>query len=243
VIHGFKGFDKDMKCRGFQFEEGKEYETDEAKACESGFHACEYPLDVFGYYAPTDSIFHTVEQSGKIDRHGGDSKVASTKIKIGSTVDIIGMVKASVKFILNRVDLANAPATNTGYQSAATNTGHQSAATNTGYQSAATNTGHRSAATNTGHRSAATNTGDRSAATNTGDWSAATVEGRESIACGFGLQNKAKGSLGCWIVLSEWKAIKGELHIIAVKSAKIDGKTIKADTFYELVNSTFTECE
>ena len=243
VIHGFKGFDKDMKCRGFQFEEGKEYETDRAKACGSGFHACEYPLDVFCYYKPGMSVYHIVEQSGRIDRNDGDSKVASTKIKIGAEIDIVGMVKAGVKFILDKVDFTNTPATNTGDRSAATNTGNRSAATNTGDESAATNTGDQSAATNTGNRSAATNTGYQSAATNTGNRSAATVEGKESIACGLGIKNKAMGKLGCWIVLSEWKKLKDGWHIIDIQSAQIDGKKIKADTFYELVNGKFTECE
>ncbi|MFA5379689.1 MAG: hypothetical protein WC455_28280, partial [Dehalococcoidia bacterium] len=120
------------------------------------------------------------------------------------------------------------------------NTGHQSAATNTGHQSAATNTGHQSAATNTGHRSAATNTGHRSAATNTGHRSAATVGGRESIACGLGYQCKARGSLGCWIVLAERD---DDYKIQVVKAAKVDGKKIKADTFYILQCGKFVEAK
>ena len=133
-------------------------------------------------------------------------------------------------------------ATNTGNQSAATNTGNWSAATNTGDWSAATNTGNWSAATNTGDQSAATNTGDRSAATNTGDWSAATVEGKESIAIATGIEGRAKGALGCYIVLSEWKQDeRGEWHIIDVKSAKVDGENIKANTFYMLKNGEFEE--
>jgi len=129
-------------------------------------------------------------------------------------------------------------ATNTGYQSAATNTGYQSAATNTGYQSAATNTGDQSAATNTGYRSAATNTGDQSAATNTGYRSAATVEGKESIACGLGIKNKAKGALGCWLVLTEWEC---NWHIKHVKTAKVDGEAIKENIWYMLVDGEFKE--
>ena len=133
-------------------------------------------------------------------------------------------------------------ATNTGNRSAATNTGNRSAATNTGDRSAATNTGNRSAATNTGDQSAATNTGYQSAATNTGDQSAASVEGKESVAIAIGYQNKAKGSLGCWLVLSEWvNDENGNYHISSVKSARIDGKKIKADTWYMLTNKKFTE--
>ena len=133
-------------------------------------------------------------------------------------------------------------ATNTGNQSAATNTGDRSAATNTGNQSAATNTGDQSAATNTGNWSAATNTGNWSAATNTGNWSAVSVEGKDSIAIAFGAKSKAKGALGCYIVLAEWtKNDNGERELKTVKCHKVDGETIKPDTWYMLKNGKFTE--
>ena len=99
----YKGFDKDLKCRGFQYEIGKEYETGSAKACESGFHACENPLDVFSYYPPADSRFCEVEQSGEIDKDSDDSKIASTKIKIGAEIGLAGLINAGVKFILEKV--------------------------------------------------------------------------------------------------------------------------------------------
>jgi hypothetical protein len=135
-------------------------------------------------------------------------------------------------------------ATNTGNQSAATNTGDRSAATNTGYQSAATNTGDRSAATNTGYQSAATNTGYQSAATNTGDRSAATVSGKESVAVSLGIEGKAKGALGCWIVLAEWyKDGNYDWHKKEVKTACVDGEIIKVDTFYMLKDGNFVETE
>ena len=135
-------------------------------------------------------------------------------------------------------------ATNTGNRSAATNTGNRSAATNTGDRSAATNTGNWSAATNTGDRSAATNTGNWSAATNTGDWSAASVEGKDSIALAFGIESKAKGALGCYIVLAEWtENDDGERELKTVKCHKVDGKTVKPDTWYTLKNGKFMEVE
>ena len=93
----YKGMDKDMKCRGFQYEVGKEYETDKAVACECGFHACEYPLDVFNYYPPAGSRFFEVEQSGELSKNDDDSKVASTKIKIGAELNIAGLVSKSVR--------------------------------------------------------------------------------------------------------------------------------------------------
>ena len=245
----YKGFDKDLKCRDHQYEVGKSYEEPEAKLCEKGYHACEYPLDVFNYYAPADSRYCEVELDGVDDTTSDDSKKCGTKIAIKAEIGIAGIVKAAVDFTMNKINDSKIN-TNTGYQSAATSTGDQSAATNTGDWSAATNTGNRSAATNTGYQSAATNTGDwsaatntgdRSAATNTGDQSAATVEGKESMAICTGRNGKAKGALGCWIALAEWDD-DGE-HIIDFKSAKVDGDVLKVDVFYVLKDGNFVEAE
>ena len=135
-------------------------------------------------------------------------------------------------------------ATNSGDYSAATNSGDYSAATNTGYRSAATNTGYYSAATNSGDYSAATNLGDYSAATNTGYRSAAIVDGKESFAIATGFYGKAKGKLGCYIAVAEWvQKDNGEFELINFKSHKVDGKTIKPDTFYTLKNGKFVKCE
>ena len=189
----YKGTDKDMKCRGFQFELGKEYVEEEAKLCEKGFHGCEYPLDVFAHYAPADSRFFVADLDGVTEEEAeGDSKRSGTKIKLRAEIGIAGIVKAAVEYIKEKAESSKnqtgnrSAATNTGDQSAATNTGFCSAATNTGNWSAATNTGDRSAATNTGNYSAATNTGFCSAATNTGDYSAATNTGNLSAATNTG---------------------------------------------------------
>ncbi|WP_237713060.1 hypothetical protein [Serratia sp. M24T3] len=174
-VIAYKGFDKNMQCRGFQFEMGKTFEhTGKVEACGSGFHACENPLDVFSYYPPGESVYAEVESSGEIDRDGDDSKIASAKITITAEISIHQMVAKAVEWIWGKIDKTIEQTITKGNWSAATNTGNRSAATNTGDQSAATNTGNRSAATNTGDQSAATNTGYRSAATNTGNRSAAT---------------------------------------------------------------------
>ena len=247
-IKAYKGFNEKMQCtpngQCFQYEVGNEYETDEAKICESGFHACEFPLDVFGYYAPADSRYCEVKLDATKEKED-DSKRTGKKIKIGAEIGLDGIIKAGVKFILEKAESSEkrtghqSAATNTGHQSAATNTGDWSAATNTGARSAATNTGDWSAATNTGDWSAATNTGARSAATNTGDWSAATVTGKESVACSLGIEGKAKGAKGCWLVLAEWK----DGHRIDVKAAPVDGEAVKADTWYSLKNGKLVEVE
>ena len=195
MINGFKGFDKDLKCRGFQFEVGGKYEEEKAKACETGFHFCEFPFDVFGYYNPADSRFCEVVGKGKTDKHDGDSKVACTKLEVGAEIGLPGIISAGVKFILEKAE------------SKENATGDQSAATNTGYQSAA------------------------------------TVEGKESVAIATGYESKARGAVGCWIVLAEWKEIDDEYHIVDIQSIKVDGEKIKPNTFYRLVNGEFVEVE
>ena len=216
---GYKGFDKDLKCRDKQYEVGETYTEDKAELCKCGLHFCEYPLDVFGYYSPAEGRFCKIEADEVADKtESGDSKRVCKKLTVKAELGIPGLIKAGVEYIKEHVDWENAKASNDQDMSAATNTGD------------------RSAATNTGDRSAATNTGYMSAATNTGDRSAASVEGKESVACSLGIEGRAKGALGCWIVLAEWKKDNYEWRRVAVKSFKVDGKRIKADTYYMLRN-------
>ena len=239
TIAGYKGFDEQLQCRGFQYAVGETYETDQhpVRCTKNGFHLCEYPFDVWSYYPPGLSRFCAVTGEGEVDRGEDDSKVAVSKLHIGNEIGLTGLINAGVKLILGRLNWQTQKESNTGDQSAATNTGNGSAATNTGWGSAATNTGVQSAATNTGRGSAATNTGVQSAATNTGNRSAASVEGKESVAVAMGYQSRAKGALGCWLVLAEWNA-KGD-QIVDVQSARVDGQQIQANTWYRLEQGQF----
>ena len=240
-IKAYKGFNKNLQCQPdddkppFQYEVGKEYEESEAELCSCGFHACEFPLDVFGYYPPAESRYCEVELDATEEKEG-DSKRTGKKIKIGAEIGLDGIIKAGVKFILEKAESCEK---GTGDRSAATNTGYRSAATNTGYQSAATNTGYQSAATNTGDQSAATNTGYQSAATNTGNWSAATVFGKESVACSLGEYGKAKGTKGCWLVIAEWE----DGHRKDVRCFYVDGESVKANVFYTLKDGELVEAD
>ena len=164
-IKAYKAFDKDLSCRGFKYEVGKEYEeTGDIKVCEKGFHACPYPLDVFGYYAPAGSRFCEVEQSGKINDSKSD-KVCSSKIRIGAELDIRGLVKAAISYVKERC--TNECNAEPGKPATAGDSGAATA----GYRGAAT-AGDSGAAT-AGYRGAAT-AGDSGAAT-AGDYGAATV--------------------------------------------------------------------
>ncbi|EAT6876052.1 hypothetical protein E3I64_14840 [Salmonella enterica] len=189
----FKGFNKDLKCRGFQFAIGETFHHDgKVEACGSGFHACECPFDVFSYYPPAESRYAETISFGVIDREEiGDTKIASASITIKAELTLPQFIQRGIEWIWSKIDKSLEQQIMTGNRSAATNTGNRSAATNTGYQSAATNTGNRSAATNTGDQSAATNTGDQSAATNTGYQSAATNTGYQSAATNTGYRSAA----------------------------------------------------
>ncbi|EAZ2603754.1 hypothetical protein B2O73_09160 [Salmonella enterica] len=248
----FKGFNKELKCRDFQFEIGKTFHHDgKVEACGSGFHACECPFDVFSYYSPADSRFAETISFGITDRkEDGDTKIASASITIKAELTLPQFIQRGIEWIWSKIDKSLeqqimcgncSAATNTGNRSAATNTGNRSAATNTGNRSAATNTGNRSAATNTGDWSAATNTGDWSAATNTGDWSAAEVSGSQSVAAAFGIEGKARASEGGAIVLC-YRDEDGEL--IHIRASKVGENGIMPNTWYQLnEDGEFVECE
>ena len=131
----YKGFNKDMTAKnGYKYEEGKEYEEEKAVACERGFHACEYPLDCFSYYNPGSSVYHVVEQSGEFSKNSDDSKVASTKIKIGAEISIAGLVKAAIEYTKERT---NPEGDATGDCGASSATGNCGASSATGYKGGA----------------------------------------------------------------------------------------------------------
>ena len=151
VITTYKGFDKNLKCRDFQYEIGETYtHNGEVQACKSGFHACEYPLDVFGYYPPSESRFAVVEQSGELSRHGDDSKVASKTIAIKAELSLPALIKAAIEFTFSRSKPEGETAT--GDQGAASATGYRGAASATGYRGAASATGEQSVALSSGYR-------------------------------------------------------------------------------------------
>jgi hypothetical protein len=204
VIHSIKGFGLDWKCRDFQFEAGNTYEiTGPIVACKTGFHAIEgNPIEVFGYYAPGQSRYAEVKQSGALSRDANDGKLASAKITIGVEITVHDLVERAVKWVVSKCVAAGSnhaegnrsAASSTGYQSAASSTGDQSAASSTGNRSAASSTGYQSAASSTGDQSAASSTGNRSAASSTGYQSAASSTGYQSAASSTGNQSAAMSS-------------------------------------------------
>ncbi|ECB7218362.1 hypothetical protein E1B09_16115 [Salmonella enterica subsp. enterica serovar Manhattan] len=230
----FKGFNKDLTCRDFQFAIGETFHHDgKVEACGSGFHACECPFDVFSYYPPAESRYAETISFGVIDREEiGDTKIASASITIKAELTLPQFIQRGIEWIWSKIDKSLEQQIMTG---------NRSAATNTGDWSAATNTGNRSAATNTGDWSAATNTGDWSAATNTGDWSAAEVSGSQSVAASLGIEGKARASEGGAIVLC-YRDEDGEL--IHIRASKVGENGIMPDIWYQLnEDGEFVECE
>ena len=246
-MKAYKGFDKDLKCRDFQYEIGKTYtHNGDVEPCESGFHACEYPLDVFNYYPPAGSRFAEVETSGKIVPQG--DKICCEKIKVKTELTLGALIQAAVNFTFERAKWTKdsqtkkekGAASATGDFGAASATREYGVASATGFRGVASATGDRGAASATGYFGAASATGYYGAASATGKYGAASATGDESIACGLGVQCKAKGAKGCWLVLAE-RDLGGE--ILSVKAEKVDGEKIKENTYYQLVNGMFTEAE
>ncbi len=229
VVTAYKGFKQDLTCRGYQFEIGGTYKHDgEVEACASGFHSCEYPLDVFGYYAPGESRFAIVKASGQLSRHDDDSKIASATLVVEAEISMPTMISRAIDWIMSKVDKS---VEQTVVGETASNTGDYSAASNTGNRSAASNTGDYSAASNTGNRSAASNTGYQSAASNTGNRSAAEVSGKESVAASLGIEGRARASAGSAIVLCHRD---DEGRLIHIRASKVGENGVEPDTWYQL---------
>ena len=196
TIKAYKGFDKDLKCRGFQYELGKEYEEPKAEACHCGFHACEHPLDVFGYYAPNDSRYCEVEQSGEIDKSESD-KICSTKIKIGAELSLKDIVAAAIKFTFEKTTPENTEHA-TGDCGASSATGDYGASSATGCKGASSATGDCGASSATGCKGASSATGCKGASSATGNYGASSAPGNcgASSATGDCGASSATGNCG-----------------------------------------------
>ena len=236
VIKSYKGFNKDMTCRDFKYEEGKEYEiSGNIECCENGFHACEDPLDCFNYYAPGQSVYHEVEQSGEISRkNDGDSKIASSKIKIGAKIDIAKIVSLHFDFVKSRTTFEN---TDPKQASA----GERGAASAGSYGAASAGECGAASAGSYGAASAgwkgAASAGECGAAVSRGS----AAVGKNGIACARGNGCKVKGGLGAILVIAEENDC--DSYIKEWKAFVVDGEKIKADTYYTLKDGEIVEAE
>ena len=232
AVKSYKGFNKDMTCRGFQYEEGKEYEEESVEVCDHGFHACEYPLDCLNYYSPNESVYHEVEQSGEIQKHNDDTKVASTKIKIGAEISIAGLVKAAIEYTVKRVNKEAESDENHGASSATGDYGVSSA---------------------TGDYGASSATGNCGASSATGYKGASSAEDKDAVAVAWGYKSKAKGVIGSFLVFADWEYTGSEDNteydrnnqsawvLNGAKMVQVDGENIKPDTWYTIENGEIEE--
>ena len=206
VVKSYKGFNKDMTCRGFQYKEGKEYEISKAVVCNEGFHACEHPLDCLGYYPPNTSVYHEVEQTGEFSSDSGnrDSKIASTKIKIGAKLSITGLVQAAIDFTKSKTvttqDVTGTcgASSATGYKGASSATGIYGASSATGIYSASSATGNRGVSSATGYCGASSATGTCGASSATGYKGASSATGNYGASSATGNRgvSSATGNYG-----------------------------------------------
>ena len=259
-IKAYKGFDKDMKCRGMQFKEGQEYEEQEAKLCEKGFHACEAPVDCLGYYSAGNSVFREVELDATEETNSEDTKRVGKRIKIGAEIDVAGIVKAHFEYrkahCTNEQNAEPGKPASAGYRGAASAgeygaaSAGASGAASAGYRGAASagasgaaSAGYRGAAS-AGYRGAAS-AGYRGAASAGASGAACSrgsvSVGENGIACVRGNHCTARGGLGAVLLIGEEK--EDSYDLASWKAVRVDGKKIKADTWYKLENGEFVEAK
>jgi len=269
-MKAYKGFNKDMTCRGFQYEIGKTYETDEADLCNSGFHACENPLDCFKYYSPAKSKYFEVEIEDNGQRHTDDSKVVGKKIKIGAELSVAQICKIHFDYVKKRCiptrstvagDRESASAGE--YGSASAGYGGSASAGEYGGASAgkcgSASAGEYGSASAGEYGSASAGDGGNASAGEYGSASAgyggsasagwygvsasrgSADVGGNGVAVVRGYDVKAKGGIGSVLVV----AIENENdnNIKEWKAAVVDGVTVKADTYYTLKNGVFAEAQ
>ena len=208
IIKSYKGFNKDMTCKGFQYEEGKEYETDNVNCC--------------------NSVFHEVEQSGELSYSGGDSKVASGKIKIGTSLSIADIVQAAIEYTTERSNKENDSTFDKGVSSA---------------------TGYKGVSLATGYKGVSSATGTCGVSSATGYCGASSSGNKDSVAVAWGYKSKARGVLGSYLVLADWDGNKNRFNkpsewtLKGAKMVRVDGDTIKENVWYTMRNGEIVEAD
>ena len=311
-IIAYKGFDKNLKCRDFQYEVGKEYEMDgDIKCCERGFHACESPLEVFDHYDMLTSRFAKVEQSGDIDKEENTTKVCSSKIKVKAELKLADIINLGVEWIKDvtspsklkkETDLNDngnnyaqigssgyyAQIGSSGYYAQIGSSGYYAQIGSSGYYAQIGSSGYYAQIGSSGYYAKIGSSGDSAQIGSSGDSAQigssgyyaqigssgdyaqigssgdyakigssgdsaqigssgyyAKIEstGKHSVVMAAGNNSIAKAKIGSWITLAEWDCIDGVWIPICVKTEKVDGEHIKADTFYELIDGEFKEVD
>ena len=274
VIKAYKGFNKDLKCRGFQYEVGKEYELPEGekvKVCNTGFHACESPLEVLDHYAMFDydgneNRFCEVEQGGDIDREDKTTKVASSRIRIKAEIGLAGLIKAGVEWIkeVTRVGKVNnsgdlndnggdyAKIGSSGYYAQIGSSGDYAQIGSGGYSAKIGSSGdyaqigssgYSAKIGSSGYSAKIGSSGDYAQIGSSGDYAQITSTGEDCVICCAGHGSRVRAKVGSWVTLAEWMYDEKKNRTVpaCVKTIYIDGETYKADTWYKLEDGKIKE--
>ena len=266
VITSYKAFDKNMKCRDFQYEVGKEYEMDgEIKCCNRGFHACKSPMEVWGYYDMLNSRYAEVEQSGKIDKEGNSTKVCSSHIKIKAELKLADIIKVGVEWLKDitspsKVKTDDALSSSgdyaqigsSGYYAQIGSSGDYAQIGSSGNSAKIGSSGDYAKIGSSGNSAKIGSSGDyaqigssgnSAQIGSSGDYAQIDSTGEDSVIMCAGNSSIAKAKVGSWITLAEWKWSDEKNHDVpvCVKTEYVDGENIKADTWYRLQKGEFIE--
>ena len=249
VITSYKAFDKNMQCRNFQYEVGKEYEMDgEIKCCNRGFHACKSSMEVWDYYDMLNSRYAEVEQSGKIEKEENSTKVCSSRIKIKAELKLADIINIGVEWLKDITSPSKVKADgvlndngdrrkqigSSGYYAKIGSNGDYAQIGSSGYSDKIGSSGDSAKIGSSGYYAKIGSSGDSDKIDSTGEDSVIMCSGNSSI---------AKAKVGSWITLAEWKWSDEKKRDVpaCVKTKYVDGKNIKADTWYQLKNGKFVE--
>ena len=240
VITSYKGFDKNMKCRGFQYEVGKEYEIDgEIKCCNRGFHACKSPMEVWDYYDMLDSRYAEVEQSDKIDAGENSTKVCSSRIKIKAELKLADIINIGVEWLKDITSPSKVKADGVLND----NGNRRKQIGSSGDYAKIGSSGDYAKIGSSGYSAQIGSSGDYAQIGSSGDYAKIDSTGEDSVIMCAGNSSIAKAKVGSWITLAEWKWSDEKKRDVpvCVKTEYVDGDNIKADTWYQLKNRKFVE--
>nr|DAU30972.1 MAG TPA: hypothetical protein [Caudoviricetes sp.] len=267
VITSYKGFDKNMKCHGFQYEVGKEYEMDgEIKCCKQGFHACKSPMEVWDYYDMLSSRYAEVEQSGKIDKEENSTKVCSSRIKIKAELKLADIINIGVEWLKDITSTSKvktdgelndngdrrkqigssgdyAKIGSSGYSAQIGSSGDSAQIGSSGNSAQIGSSGYSAQIGSSGYYAQIGSSGDYAKIGSSGYSAKIGSTGEDSVIMCAGNSSIAKAKVGSWITLAEWKwSDKKKRNVpVCVKTEYVDGENIKADTWYQLKNGKFVE--
>jgi hypothetical protein len=253
-MKAYKGFNKDMTCRGFQYKEGGEYETDRAELCECGFHACEAPLKVWDFYPPVDgNRFCEVEQDGDVKNEGADGKSVSTKIKIGAEIGIPGLVKAHVDWCKKQTMDATKTADMTdkggnyakigssGYSAQIGSSGNYAKIGSSGDYAKIGSSGDYAKIGSSGDYAKIGLSGDYAKIGSSGNSAQIECTGKNAVVACAGANTIVKAPVGAWVCLSEYGEVDDEIICVGMRAFRIDGDKYKPDTWYALKGGKVVE--